>query len=72
MQYFDWYNGSRPHVRLNKKTPDEAYTVLLPTEEHGKLSETPGKQYSGSRPPIQATAPPASNPAGPILGADLE
>ena len=31
MQYFDWYNRDRPHSSLGKKTPDEAYAVLLPT-----------------------------------------
>lgn len=31
MQYMDWYNRSRPHSALGKKTPDEAYTVMLPT-----------------------------------------
>jgi len=31
MQYIDWYNRSRPHSNLGKKTPDEAYTVMLPT-----------------------------------------
>ncbi|MDE3023668.1 MAG: integrase core domain-containing protein, partial [Pseudomonadota bacterium] len=31
MQYFDWYNRDRPHSSLGKKTPDEAYTVMLPT-----------------------------------------
>ena len=31
MQYLDWYNRSRPHSRLEKKTPDEAYAVMLPT-----------------------------------------
>ena len=34
MQYLDWYNQSRPHSSLDKQTPDEAYTVMLPT---GKL-----------------------------------
>ena len=33
MQYLDWYNRSRPHSQLKKKTPDEAYAVLLPTVE---------------------------------------
>jgi len=33
MQYLDWYNRSRPHSKLGKKTPDEAYTVMLPTVE---------------------------------------
>lgn len=33
MQYMDWYNGSRPHSSLGKKTPNEAYTVMLPTVE---------------------------------------
>jgi putative transposase len=31
MQYMDWYNKSRPHSSLDKKTPEEAYTVMLPT-----------------------------------------
>jgi putative transposase len=31
MQYMDWYNQSRPHSSLGKKTPDEAYAVMLPT-----------------------------------------
>jgi putative transposase len=33
MQYMEWYNQSRPHSSLGKKTPDEAYTVMLPTVE---------------------------------------
>lgn len=31
LQYMDWYNQSRPHSSLDKKTPDEAYAVMLPT-----------------------------------------
>jgi putative transposase len=31
MQYLDWYNRSRPHSSLHKKTPNEAYGMLLPT-----------------------------------------
>ena len=31
MQYMGWYNRSRPHSSLGKKTPDEAYAVMLPT-----------------------------------------
>ena len=31
LQYLDWYNRSRPHSKLEKKTPDEAYAVMLPT-----------------------------------------
>ncbi|WP_090960182.1 IS3 family transposase [Nitrosospira sp. Nsp18] len=31
MQYMDWYNQARPHSGLEKKTPDEAYAVMLPT-----------------------------------------
>jgi putative transposase len=31
MQYMDWYNRSRPHSNLGRKTPDEAYAVMLPT-----------------------------------------
>ncbi len=30
-QYLDWYNRSRPHSRLGKRTPDEAYNIMLPT-----------------------------------------
>ena len=30
MHYLDWYNQSRPHSQLNKKTPDEAYAEMLP------------------------------------------
>jgi len=30
MQYLAWYNQSRPHSKLNKMTPDEAYGVMLP------------------------------------------
>ena len=33
MQYLNWYNQSRPHSSLEKKTPDEAYAVMLPTVE---------------------------------------
>jgi len=33
MQYLDRYNRSRPHSKLEKKTPDEAYAVMLPTVE---------------------------------------
>jgi len=33
MHYLDWYNQSRPHSQLNKKTPDEAYAVMLPPVE---------------------------------------
>ena len=33
MQYLDWYNQSRPHSRLNKKTPNEAYGMILPSVE---------------------------------------
>ena len=31
MRYLDWYNRFRPHSKIKKKTPDEAYTVILPT-----------------------------------------
>jgi putative transposase len=31
MRYLDWYNRFRPHSKIKKKTPDEAYTVMLPT-----------------------------------------
>lgn len=30
MNYIDWYNHERPHSRLNRQTPHEAYTALLP------------------------------------------
>ena len=74
MQYFDWYNGSRPHSKLNKQTPDEAYTVMLLTVEHGtenrNLLDTQEK-HCGDSPPIQTAAPPTSNPTGPILGAAI-
>ena len=30
MRYLDWYNRSRPHSRLNRQTPDEAYIAMLP------------------------------------------
>ena len=33
MQYLDWYNQSRPHSRLNRKTPNEAYGMMLPSVE---------------------------------------
>ncbi len=33
MQYMDWYNQSRPHSSLDRKTPNEAYAVMLPTVE---------------------------------------
>lgn len=29
-EYIDWYNTSRPHSSLEKKTPEETYTMLLP------------------------------------------
>lgn len=29
MEYMDWYNQKRPHSRLGKKTPDEAYTERM-------------------------------------------
>jgi putative transposase len=31
MQYLNWYNRSRPHSQLEKRTPDKAYVVMLPT-----------------------------------------
>jgi len=30
MCYLDWYNRSRPHSKLQKKTPDEAYAMMMP------------------------------------------
>lgn len=33
MRYLDWYNRFRPHSRLKKKTPDEAYAAMLPAVE---------------------------------------
>ncbi|MGD9950810.1 MAG: integrase core domain-containing protein, partial [Desulfobulbus sp.] len=30
-RYLDWYNRFRPHSKIKKKTPDEAYAVMLPT-----------------------------------------
>ena len=33
MQYPAWYNRSRLHSKLGRKTPDEAYAVMLPTVE---------------------------------------
>jgi len=33
MEYMDWYNKSRPHSSLGKKTPEEAYVERLPMIE---------------------------------------
>ncbi|OPL12555.1 MAG: integrase [delta proteobacterium MLS_D] len=33
MEYLEWYNRCRPHSKLDKRTPDEAYAVMLPTVE---------------------------------------
>jgi putative transposase len=33
MQYMDWYNKSRPHSSLGRKTPEEAYVEMLPMLE---------------------------------------
>jgi len=33
IQYLDWYNRSRPHSRLGKRTPDEAYNIMFPIVE---------------------------------------
>ena len=30
MDYLAWYNQARPHSKLNKMTPDEAYQMMLP------------------------------------------
>jgi putative transposase len=29
-KYFNWYNRGRPHSKLERKTPDEAYGLLMP------------------------------------------
>ncbi|SHI13738.1 integrase core domain-containing protein, partial [Desulfofustis glycolicus] len=29
-QYLAWYNQARPHSKLEKMTPDEAYGMMLP------------------------------------------
>jgi putative transposase len=33
MQYLEWYNRSRPHSKLDRKTPEEAYSAMLPPVE---------------------------------------
>jgi len=33
IDYLEWYNRCRPHSKLDKRTPDEAYAVMLPTVE---------------------------------------
>ena len=33
MEYMDWYNKSRPHSSLARKTPEEAYVEMLPMIE---------------------------------------
>ena len=33
MRYLDWYNRFRPHSKIKKRTPDEAYTAMLPAVE---------------------------------------
>ena len=38
LQYMDWYNRARPHSSLGKKTPDEAYAVMLPTVGSMRIS----------------------------------
>lgn len=30
IRYFDWYNRCRPHSKIKRKTPNEAYTAMLP------------------------------------------
>lgn len=30
-KYFTWYNQGRPHSKLERQTPDEAYGLLMPT-----------------------------------------
>ncbi len=32
-EYMDWYNKSRPHSSLGRKTPEEAYIEMLPMIE---------------------------------------
>lgn len=32
MYYVNWYNKARPHSSLDRKTPDEIYNVMLPTD----------------------------------------
>ena len=32
-EYMDWYNKSRPHSSLGRKTPEEAYVEMLPMME---------------------------------------
>jgi putative transposase len=29
-KYFNWYNRGRPHSKLERQTPDEAYGLLMP------------------------------------------
>ena len=29
MHYLDWYNRSRPHSGIEKRTPDEAYAAAM-------------------------------------------
>jgi len=33
MQYLDWYNHSRPHSRIEKKTTDKAYAAMPPAAQ---------------------------------------
>jgi putative transposase len=33
MEYMGWYNKSRPHSSLGRKTPEEAYVEILPMIE---------------------------------------
>jgi hypothetical protein len=77
-QYRNILTGTtdRGLIQLNKKTPDKAYAVLLPTAKHatenGKLTATQGEYYGDSHPLIQAAAPPTNNPPGPISETPLE
>lgn len=39
MYYLDWYNRCRPHSSLGKRTPDEAYAVMLPTVKRQRKNQ---------------------------------
>lgn len=38
MNYIDWYSHERPHSRLNRQTPQEAFTARLPAVPMAALS----------------------------------